>query len=173
MPDLLPSDEIVKLKLEIRRGGYNETAQGWTDGYATKAPSGSVYLNVVYKITSGAHIGKKIFSRIGLRGLNGRPYWRRKGHSIILGILNSAHGFAADDLSKSALQARRIISFKDIDGLEFSSRIKVFKNQNGEWQNDIDEPIVQEVSDAASNCNQKEFLNKLSTMKTKPIWMQM
>ena len=52
---LVPAGKVVKLKLSIRRGNYNDPSQGWTDGYATKASTGSIYLNVEYSVTEGVY----------------------------------------------------------------------------------------------------------------------
>jgi hypothetical protein len=92
-----------------------------------------------------------------------------------LSILNSAHCFSPNDLSKKALTARRLGSFKDIDGIEFSARIKVVKNQKGQLQNDIDEPIVPDTSDthfAQPRLKQKDVTSKLTQVVAGPIWMQ-
>ncbi|MDE0784734.1 MAG: hypothetical protein OSB34_16350 [Planktomarina sp.] len=171
---LVPAGKVVKLKLGIRRGNYNDLSQGWTDGYATKASTGSIYLNVEYSVTDGVYEGRKIFSQIGLNSPKG-PWWRRRGRLLILSILNSAHCFSPNDLSKKALTARRLGSFKDFDGIEFSARIKVVKNQKGQLQNDIDEPIVPDTSDthfAQPRLKQKDVTSKLTQVVAGPIWMQ-
>ena len=171
---LVPAGKVVKLKLSIRRGNYNDPSQGWTDGYATKASTGSIYLNVEYSVTEGVYEGRKIFSQIGLNSPKG-PWWRRRGRLLMLSILNSAHGFSPNDLSKKAQVSRRLESFKDIDGIEFSARIKFVKNQKGQPQNDIDEPIVPDTSDihlVRPRLKQKDVTSKLTQVATGPIWMQ-
>ena len=48
--EMVPAGKVVRLKLGIRRGDHNDPSQGWTDGYATKASTGSIYLNVEYHL---------------------------------------------------------------------------------------------------------------------------
>ena len=171
---LVPAGKVVKLKLNIRRGNYNDLSQGWTDGYATKASTGSIYLNVEYSVTDGVYEGRKIFSQIGLNSPKG-PWWRRRGRLLMMSILNSAHGFSPNDLSKKAQTSRRLETFKDINGIEFSARIKVVKNQKGQLQNDIDEPIVPDTSDihlVQPRLKQKDVTFKLTQVTTGPIWME-
>ena len=172
--EMVPAGKVVRLKLGIRRGDHNDPSQGWTDGYATKASTGSIYLNVEYTVIDGIYSGKKIFSKIGLKSPKG-PWWRRRGRLLILSILNSAHGFSPYDLSQKAQKIRSIGSFKGIDKIEFSARIKVIKNQKGQLQNDIDEPIVLDTSEtqyAPTRLKQKDVTSKLTQMATDPIWMQ-
>jgi len=172
---LIPAGSVVRLKLGIRRGEHNDPSQGWTGGYATKASTGSIYLNVEYTVVDGVHAEKKIFSQIGLRSPKG-TWWRRRGRIFIVKMLNSANGISSDDLSKNALKARRINGFEDIEGIEFLARIKVTKNQKGQLQNDIDEPIIVKIPDKdfeLVKLNQKELTSKLTSMATSPIWMQL
>ena len=136
--NLIPNKTLAKVKLRIRPGGYNEITQGWTDGYATRSESGSVYLNVEFTVLGGEHSGKKIFSTIGLRGQKG-SWWGTKGRHFMLDIVNSAYGIQSDDLSPKALEARELKSLGELDGLEFVAYIKRSKNRDGKIVNVIDE----------------------------------
>ncbi len=135
--DLIPKGTVVPVRLTLKPGGYDDPAQGWTGGYATRnETSGSVYLNAEFVITEGAYAKRKIWSLIGLLSLKG-PEWANMGRSFVRGILNSARGLSDKDNSPEALAARRINGFADIDGIEFLAKIDVGKDANGDAKNEI------------------------------------
>ena len=135
--DLIPKGTVVPVRLTLKPGGYDDPAQGWTGGYATRnETSGSVYLNAEFVITEGAYAKRKIWSLIGLLSLKG-PEWANMGRSFVRGILNSARGLSDKDNSPEALAARRINGFADIDGIEFLAKIDVGQRcQRGRQERD-------------------------------------
>lgn len=172
--NLIPDATVLRVKLRIRPGGFNDSSQGWTDGYASRGKSGSIYLNCEYTVVGGEYTGKKIFSLIGLKSLKG-PWWANKGRGLIRGILNAAHGISEKDTSQNAIKARRVSSFKDIDGLQFFVRVKIVKNQNGRFQNDIGEAIAPDESEhqqVTASLKMKDVSSKLSGRSSIPMWMQ-
>ena len=53
--------------MTIRPGGFDDPAQGWTGGYATRnANTGSVYLNCEFVVLEGPYARRKMWSLIGL-----------------------------------------------------------------------------------------------------------
>ena len=44
-PNLIPKGTLVKVRLTICPGGFDDASQGWTGGYATRGSTGAVYLN--------------------------------------------------------------------------------------------------------------------------------
>ena len=142
--DAIPHGTIAKVRLTIKRGGYNDLARGWTDDCATRNPAtGAVYLNCQFVIleqtslqqagleqTSLKHqyAGRKVWSLIGLHSPKGSE-WSKMGNSFIRAILNSARGFAENDTSPEAIAARDIRSLAQLDGLEFFARIDVEANK--------------------------------------------
>ena len=47
--DLIPKGTLVRVRMTIRPGGFDDASQGWTGGYATRNDNtGSVYLNWVF-----------------------------------------------------------------------------------------------------------------------------
>ena len=135
--DLIPKGTIAPVRLTLKPGGYDDPAQGWTGGYATRnETSGSVYLNAEFVITEGAYAKRKIWSLIGLLSLKG-PEWANMGRSFVRGILNSARGLSDKDNSPEASAARRINGFADLDGIEFLAKIDVGKDANGDAKNEI------------------------------------
>ena len=134
--NLIPKGTIAKVQLTIRPGGYDDPAQGWTGGYATRGSTGAVYLNGEFTVTEGPFARRKVFTLIGLYSPKG-PDWGNMGRSLVRGMLNSCHGFSDKDNSPPAQAARRITGLSDLDGLEFYARIDVGKDANGEEKNEI------------------------------------
>jgi len=135
--DLIPKGTVVPVRMTIRPGGFDDPAQGWSGGYATRNDAtGSVYLNVEFVILEGEYARRKVWSLIGLHSPKG-PEWGNMGRSFIRGILNSAHGLSDKDNSPQAQAARRINGFADLDGIEFLARVDTGKDANGELRNEI------------------------------------
>ena len=135
--DLIPKGTIVPVRMTLKPGGYDDPAQGWTGGYATRnETTGSVYLNAEFVLLEGAYARRKIWSLIGLLSLKG-PEWGNMGRSLVRGILNFARGLSDKDNSPQAQTARRIKGFADLDGAEFLAKIDVGKDQNGDAKNEI------------------------------------
>lgn len=172
--NFIPNKTLAKVKLRIRPGGYNETSQGWTDGYATRSGSGSVYLNVEFTILGGEYSGRKIFSTIGLRSQKG-PWWGTKGRLFMRDILNSAHGIQSDDFSSKALKARELQSLGELDGLEFVACIKKSKNRDGKFENVIDEVakiISSSISGQKNKLRRQDITSITKGKKIVPAWIQ-
>ena len=139
---VIPDGTIAAVRLNIKPGGYNSDAQGWSGDYATKsATTGSIYLNCVYEILSSKHKGRKVFGTIGLHSPKG-PRWGQMGRSYIRAILGSANGITADDNSSKAQDFRCIDGLGDLEGLAFVARIDVEKDAKGEQKNAINMAIV-------------------------------
>lgn len=133
---IIPKGALAKVRLTIRPGGFDDPAQGWTGGYATRGTTGSVYLSGEFTVLEGPYARRKIFTLIGLHSPKG-PDWANMGRSLIRGMLNSARGISDKDVSAQAQAARRIGGFADLDGLEFVAKIDVGMDTNGEEKNEI------------------------------------
>lgn len=135
--DVIPKGTLVKVRMTIKPGGYDDQQQGWTGGYATRNDTkGSVYLNCEFVVLEGKYAKRKMWSLIGLYSPNG-PEWADMGRSFVRGILNSARGISGKDNSPNAQEARRINSFADLDGIEFIGKVGMGEDQNGEDKNEI------------------------------------
>ncbi len=148
--DLIPKGTVVKVRMTIKPGGYDDPAQGWTGGYATQnQTTGSVYLNCEFVVLDGPHARRKMWSLIGLHSNKG-PEWANMGRAYIKGILNSARGLHPQDNSPQAQQARRITGFVDLDGIEFVGKVEMEKDQYGEDKNVIKLAITPDRKDYAA-----------------------
>ena len=135
--DLIPKGTIVPVCMTLKQGGYDDPAQNWTGGYATRnETTGSVYLKAEFVLLESAYARRKVWCLIGLLSLKG-PKWGNMGRSFVRGILNSARGLSDKDNSPQAQAARRINGFADLDGIEFLAKIDVGKDQNGDAKNEI------------------------------------
>jgi len=55
--NLIPKGTIVKVRMTLRPGGFDDPSQGWTGGYAKRGTSGSVYLDAEYTVLEGQYPG--------------------------------------------------------------------------------------------------------------------
>lgn len=140
--DLIPNRTTVKVVMKIRPGGYNDPAQGWTDGYATQGGTGAIYLDAEFTIIGGKYNKRKVWSLIGLHSPKG-PKWAAMGRSFIRAALESARGIAPSDASDTAMKARCIDGLKDLDGLEFAAMVEVQKAEAGSGYDDKN--VIQNV----------------------------
>lgn len=140
--DVIPNRTPVKVHMKIKPGGYNDPAQGWTGGFATRSDkTGAVYLACEFTVIGGRYNKRKVFSNIGLESPKG-PKWGQMGRSFIRAALESAQGVKADDKSERAMTARRINGIGDLDGLEFAALVEVDKPQEGFEEKNIIQTVV-------------------------------
>ena len=148
-PNLIPKGTIVRVRLTIRPGGFDDPSQGWTGGYATRGSTGAVYLNGEFTVLEGAYAKRKIFTLIGLYSPKG-PDWAGMGRSFLRGMLNSARGISDKDVSPQAQAARRIGGFADLEGLEFLAKIDHGTDAGGEAKNEIRMAVTPDHRDYAA-----------------------
>jgi hypothetical protein len=146
---IIPNGTIAKVRMTIKPGNYNDPNQGWTDGYASKSDKGTIALDVEFVVLEGQYAKRKVWGRIGLCGNNDQK-WNNMGKAFIKSILNSAKGISPKDNSDTAVAARKIESFKPLDGIEFIARIDVTKDQNGNDKNEIRAAITPDHKDYAA-----------------------
>ena len=144
--NIIPKGTLAKVRMTIRPGGFDDPAQGWSGGYATRGTTGAVYLNTEFTVLEGQYARRKIFSMIGLYSPKG-PDWANMGRSLVRGMLNSARGISDKDNSPQAQAARRINGFADLDGLELVARIDVGTDTNGDEKNEIRAAVTPDHKD--------------------------
>ena len=146
--DVIPKGTLVKVRLTIRPGGFDDPSQGWTGGYAKRGATGAVYLDAEYTVLEGPYAKRKIWSLIGLYSPKG-PDWGNAGRGLIKGILNSARGIADKDNSAQAQAQRRISGFAELDGIEFIARMDIGSDTNGEDKNEVRSAVTPSHRDYA------------------------
>lgn len=150
--NLIPNGTIAKVHLHIKPGAYNNEDMGFNDGYAKHSEvSGAVYLNCEYTIISGKYAGRKIWDMIGLHSNKNDNVWGKIGRTFIRNILNSAKGFRDDDESESAINARKITSFSELESIEFVAKIGIKHSATYGQQNIIKSPVGPEHREYATH----------------------
>ena len=151
--DLIPKGTVVRVRMTIKPGGYDDASQGWTGGYATRSlTTGSVYLNCEFVVLDGPFARRKMWSLIGLYSAKGAE-WTNMGRTFIKAILNSARGINPNDSSPAAQNARRISGFADLEGIEFVGKVDWDKDQNGQDKCVIKSAVTPEHKDYAAHMN--------------------
>lgn len=149
--DVMPKGTLVKVRMTIKPGGYDDANNGWAGGYATwNKDTGAVYLSCEFVILAGEFAKRKVWSNIGLYSQKNNNNWGNMGRSFIRGILNSARGIMPKDESPNAQAARRINSLADLDGIEFVASLGVGKDQSGGDKNEIQLAITPDHKDYAA-----------------------
>jgi hypothetical protein len=148
--NLIPKGTLVRVRMTIRPGGFDDPSQGWTGGYATQSEkTGAVYLDAEFVVVEGEYARRKIWSLIGLHSAKG-PEWANMGRAFIKAILNSARGVRPDDVSPAAQNARRIAGFAELDGIEFLAKVDWEKDQHGQDKAVIKSAITPDHKDYAA-----------------------
>ncbi|MCA3238157.1 MAG: hypothetical protein ING32_08170 [Curvibacter sp.] len=147
--DLIPKGTLLKVRMTIKPGGFDDPTRGWTGGWATESDqTGSVYLNAEFVVLDGSFAKRKLWSTIGLHSAKGDE-WANMGRAFIRAALNSARGIQPGDTSAQAQAARRIQHFGEIDGLVFVGRVDVEKDSRGDDKNAIKQAIEPDHKDYA------------------------
>ncbi|WP_264685365.1 hypothetical protein [Wolbachia endosymbiont (group B) of Parapoynx stratiotata] len=121
---LIPKGTIVKVKMAIKPGGY----ENWfTKSYDT----GNIYLNAEFTVIEGPYAKCKIYQIIGIKSGKSEgkeDTWGESGRSMIRSILESARNIHTNDTSEKAVLARKINSIADLNGLEFTAKVGIEAN---------------------------------------------
>jgi len=148
--DLIPKGTLVRVRMTIKPGGYDDPTQGWTGGYASQSfDTGSAYLACEFVVLEGAYAKRKMWSNIGLQSRKG-PTWGQMGRSMIRAILNSSRNIQPQDNGPQAAAARRIQGFNELDGIEFLARVDVEKDAKGEDRNVVKLAVEPDHKDYAA-----------------------
>ena len=100
--DLIPKGALVRVRMTVKPGGFDDASQGWTGGYATRNDNtGSVYLNCEFVVMEGQYARRKMWSLIGLYSPKG-PEWSNMGRTFIKAVLNSARAIHPNDNGPAA-----------------------------------------------------------------------
>ncbi len=139
--DLIPKGTLLKVRMTIRPGGYEDPSRGWTGGWATESEhTGSVYLAAEFVVLEGPYAKRKLWSMIGLHSPKGDE-WANMGRAFVRAALNSARGVHPDDNGAQAQVARRIRDFGELNGLVFIGRADVELDSRGDDRNVIRQAV--------------------------------
>ncbi len=131
----IPRGTPIKVILKVRPGGAS--FEGCPDGLATRSDKGgAIYLDCEYTVVGGKYNKRKIWSMLGLHSPKG-PTWENMGRAMVRAMLESARGVSPDDISETAMSARRIKDLGDLNGLEFAAFADVEKSEGYDPKNVI------------------------------------
>jgi hypothetical protein len=139
--DLIPKGTLVKLRMTIKPGAFDNLEMGWTGGWASESfDTGAVFLACEGIVLDGPYAKRKLWWNVGLHSAKG-PTWANMGRTFIRAALNSARNVHPQDTTQGALAARCIRDFGDLNGLEFVARIDIEKDAKGGDRNTIRNPV--------------------------------
>lgn len=139
---IIPKNTVVKVRLNIIPGGYNDPSMGLTGGLATKNhETGSIYIKCEYVVLSGEYAKQKIRSVIGIQSPKGKE-WGNMGRSFIKAIINSSKKIAPTDNSQEAIDARKLNNIGELNGIIFIGKVDLEKDQYGENKNVIKQAVT-------------------------------
>ena len=114
--DLIPDKTIAPVVMVVR--GEKKTNAG--DG---------TYLDCEFTISDGPLARRKFWDIFMITG-NGLNITRSK----VRGMIESAYGIKPTDESESAMTARQLSDWQDLDGIEFVACIKVEKSKDPQYK---------------------------------------
>jgi hypothetical protein len=123
---IIPNNTIAKAVLTIRAGN------DFSDPFLTRSKDGNAtYLSCEFTILEGQFARRKVFDKIGICGSD---VWVNMGKARIRAILESAKNINSKDMSETAMAARKINSFDELNGLEPIIKIGVEHDRSGVYQ---------------------------------------
>lgn len=123
---LIPANTFAKARLVIKPGNH------FSDPMLTASKNNdSSYLNVEFIILEGQHAKRKIFDKIGITGSD---VWINMGKARIRAILESAKNINPKDISETAMNARKINSFDELNNLDVVIKIGIGSDKSGAYQ---------------------------------------
>ena len=148
--NVIPAGTLVKVRLSIKPGGFDDASQGWTAGYATYSKdTGAIFLNCEFVVLEGQYAKRKVWNNIGLHSSKG-PIYAEMGRSFIKGILNSARNIMPKDVTPQAQAARRISGLADLEGIVFVGRISIGTDKHSNPKNEINHAITPDHKEYAA-----------------------
>ena len=124
--ELIPVNTLAKARLILKPG--NDPIEQ----FITRSKNGdAAYLNCEFVILEGKYAKRKIFDKIGIEG---NERWLNMGKARIRAILESAKGINPKDTSETAVEARKINSFEELNYLDVVIKIGVEHDNIGQYQ---------------------------------------
>ncbi|OAI58923.1 hypothetical protein RSP795_22260 [Ralstonia solanacearum] len=145
--DLIPKGTLLKVRMTVRPGGYDDPSRGWTGGWATESEhTGSVYLASEFVVLDGPFAKRKLWSMIGLYSPKGDE-WSNMGRVFARAALNSARGVHPEDNGPQAQAARRIRDLGELNGLVLIGRVDIELDSRGDARNVIRQAVEPDHKD--------------------------
>lgn len=169
--ELIPAGTIATVAMKIKPGGAGEG--GW---FKQSQSSDSIMLDCEFTVMQGPFAKRKIFQFIGISGgkLNdkGESIFGNMGKAMIRAILESARNINPDDQSQQAMDARRINSLEDFQGMEFRARIGIQKDKTGTYdpKNCIKDVVTPDMKGYVDDGTGGQHMAQASAAPAAPSW---
>ena len=135
--EIIPQGTVVRVVGTIKPGGISRPGSEQADaGWLTASRSSDVLmLKWEFVVTDGPYRNRRFWPNMTVHGGDVNEKGESKGWNVaksqIRAMLNSARNIKPDDESPTALAARRINSWADLNGIECLIKVGVEKGQNG------------------------------------------
>ena len=121
--DLIPDGTVVLVAMTVRPGGQDDG--GWLK--ASK-DGGALMLDAEFTIDGGDYDRRKLWGNYVIKGsTEGHDKAAGISRSFLRAALESSRNIMPSDASPGALEARKIASYGDFDGITFCARIGIEK----------------------------------------------
>lgn len=131
--NLIPKNTIVPVHMTIRPGGAGP------GGWLKRNKDGTcMMLDCEFTVTDGDYARRKFWTMLVVEGeTEGQQKASDITRSMIRAMLESARGVKPDDESETAVTARRIDGFADLDNLRFLAVVGVRKQEGYDDKNSL------------------------------------
>ena len=127
--ELIPDGTIAKVSMLVKPGGEGE------GGWLTEAASKNLYLSCEFVVTEGKYARRKFWQVLvlvgGKKNEKGESMSANISKATLRAIVESAKGVDPKDTSEDAKSKRVLQSFDDLNGLEFTAKLKIEKGRDG------------------------------------------
>jgi hypothetical protein len=119
--NVIPANTIVTLQLTIRPGGAGD------DGWLKRSGDGkSEGIDAEFTVVDGPFAKRKFWQRYTLSGTTpGHAEAGQISRNALRAILESARGIRPDDKSETAVAARKLTGWADLDQIRFIAKLGV------------------------------------------------
>lgn len=129
----IPPESIVLVRLNLRTPKAGK-AQGQYP-LLTRASTGMEYLDCEFEVVSGTYTGKKMWDNLNIMGTVSTDNQRKSvdiSKRMLRAIAEAVRGIDPKDASPSAVQARHLQSFEQLQGVMFGVKVGVEKPMAGD-----------------------------------------
>lgn len=121
--DLIPDGTVALVAMTVRPGGQDDG--GWLKA---SNDGGCLMLDAEFTIDGGDYDRRKLWGNYVIKGsTEGHDKAAGISRSFLRAALESSRGITPSDASPGALEARKIASYGDFDGITFCARIGIEK----------------------------------------------
>jgi hypothetical protein len=129
----IPPESMVLVRLNLRTPKAGKTQGQYP--LLTLASTGMEYLDCEFEVVSGSYSGKKMWDNLNIMGKVSTDNQRKSvdiSKRMLRAITEAVRGIDPKDASPSAVQARHLQSFEQLQGVMFGVKVGVEKPMAGD-----------------------------------------